>query len=154
MQSKNFAFLALFAAISSLTNAAPTEANAHSLAARQQTKETVYLTNCGSRSEYSYYKKGHNSEDRSPPDDTCQLPTGNDLPINWENSFHKCTFGSGVSFETNLGGTQPPNIFIGGGTQRVPGKTPKAFDCFQDNGRVLYRPGSVDCKAIIWCNPR
>ncbi|XP_014554301.1 hypothetical protein COCVIDRAFT_28578 [Bipolaris victoriae FI3] len=154
MQFKNTAFVALLAAIPNIVNAAPTDATAHSLESRQQTKETVYLTNCGSTSEFSYYKSGHNSENRSPPDDRCKFTTGNNLPINWEFSFHKCTFGSGVSFETQLGGGVQPNEFIGTGIQRVPNKTPKTFDCFMDNGRILYRDGSVECKAIHWCNPR
>lgn len=148
-------FLAVLASHANFVTAAPAEAvNANvNLVERAQTKETVYLTNCGSRSEYSYYKKGHNSENLSPPDDVCHFSTGNNLPINWEYNLLKCTFSSGVVFETEMGSVGI-NEYSGQGTQRVPGKNPRVFDCFRDNQRVLYRNGATECRAIFWCNPR
>jgi hypothetical protein len=136
-------FLAVLASHANFVTAAPAEAvNANvNLVERAQTKETVYLTNCGSRS------------DLSPPDDVCQFNTGNNVPINWENNLLRCPFSSGVVFETNMGSVGI-NEYAGQGTQRVPGKNPRVFDCFRDNERVLYRNGATECRAIFWCNPR
>jgi hypothetical protein len=157
MQFTNTALLALLAVLPAFTTAAPTEIveSEVDLAKRVQTKETVYLTNCGSVSQFSYYKAGHNSEDRSPPDDVCIFNTGNNSPIIWENAKRSCTFtSSGVNFESDIGGEVAINDFAGPGTQRVPGKNPKRFDCFKDNQRVLYHKNGVDCGAFYWCNPR
>lgn len=156
MQFTNTALLALSASLATFTAAAPTDTVETSIdiAKRAQTKETVYLTNCGTQSEFSYYKNGHNSEDKSPPDDTCGFQTGNNSPIIWENALRKCTFSSGVSFETNVVDPVNFNEYAGPGWQRVPGKSAKMFDCFKDNQRTLYRRGGVNCGAFYWCNPR
>jgi hypothetical protein len=156
MQFTKAAILSLLAVLPTFTTAAPVEAVEAEvdIVKRVQTQETVYLTNCGASSQFSYYRKGHNSEDKSPPDDVCPFNTGNNLPINWENQKIKCTFKSGVSFKTSIANRGAINEFAGSGTQRVPGKNPKEFDCFRDNERILYRKGGVECHAVYWCNPR
>ncbi|CAI6340001.1 unnamed protein product [Periconia digitata] len=124
------------------------------LSTSQQTGETVYLTNCGSTSEFSYYRPGHNSENRTPPDDRCRFQTGNNLPVNWENNARSCTFGTGVRFESRIGSGVPINAYAGPATQFIPGQAGRPWDCFRDNLRVLYQDGATSCNAVYWCNPQ
>jgi hypothetical protein len=115
--------------------------------------ETVYLVNCDipSAAEYSevaYYANGADSQNGQLPGDICDIDdTGY---ITWEGSERSCTFSdSGVTFTSDIASyaqSLADYSYAGPGWNNY-----GSFNCYKDNGRLLYSSGEAYCYSIYYC---
>ncbi|KAF5678636.1 myroilysin precursor [Fusarium circinatum] len=113
---------------------------AAALASAVAASDSVYLVNSYKGSEISsgiaYYADGHPATGGSRPDDYVDVTHGSN--VIWEGKTVKGTFGSGVSFTSN--------IFADAGSKQVNA-------CPGGNNWVLYTVDGWTVNVVYYCNP-
>ncbi|TVY59821.1 hypothetical protein Focb16_v003612 [Fusarium oxysporum f. sp. cubense] len=118
--------------------------------------EYVYLVNSRKGNEISsgmaYYGEGHSAANMAHPDDYVDIRHGSN--IQWEGLSLKGTFGSGVSFTSNIfadAASKEINSWVGTGTNGY-----QKFNCykgFSPRGSpfILYKIDGWDVYDIYFC---
>ncbi|KAM0467322.1 hypothetical protein ACHAP7_012065 [Fusarium lateritium] len=121
-------------------------------------RDTIYLVNSSKGSEISsgmaYYGDGHESTGGSRPDDYVDVVHGSN--VRWEGQSVKGTFGSGVSFTSNIfadAGGKQGNSWSGTGTNGF-----HTYNCYKGtrtNAKpwALYTVDGWTVNVIYWCWP-
>ncbi|RSL59086.1 hypothetical protein CEP53_005944 [Fusarium sp. AF-6] len=118
--------------------------------------EYVYLVNSQRGNEYSsgmaYYGEGHTAANQARPDDYTDVTHGGN--IHWEGQPVKGTFGTGVTFTSEIfanAASKRTNAWTGTGTNGF-----HNFNCYKSTdpgapARVLYTVDGWSVYSIYWC---
>jgi hypothetical protein len=119
----------------------------------KRSSEIVYLANChtpkgAEYSEVDYYANWAGSQQGQRPNDACGIDDSG--YITWEGSERACTFSdTGVTFTSDIASdaqSLPDYSYAGPGWNGYTN-----FNCYKDNGRLLYKLGISSCYSIYYC---
>lgn len=116
--------------------------------------ETIYLSNCvttGSaynRSGMFYYADGDASQNGERPASGNYASVNGGNLVGWEGKSVSGTFGSGVTFTSNINaGSHAAYSWSGSGSNGY-----RSFSCYRDNERFLFNSASWgNCYSIYYC---
>ncbi|PLN79306.1 hypothetical protein BDW42DRAFT_128906 [Aspergillus taichungensis] len=117
--------------------------------------ETIYLSNCVttgsaySKSGMFYYSASEDSQNGAPPSSGNYATVNGGSLVGWEGASVSGTFGSGVTFTSQIeGGAHAAYSYSGSGSNGY-----RSFACYRDNERLLFAGSEKwgKCYSVYYC---